>query len=330
MTELSTRDLAVRVLRQQRTAMMAMLGEALDAYKSPVDSSPRSADDDWINTQPRVRREALNGILGLATEQVAELLRVADEHAVALEVLLKADEVLPIPMTTLVRSIHEAFIGVCWSVDPTLTCEQRMTRSAAGTLASSQGNLGPLRQLQKPPEAHLVQVEQAVQGMQDYLKKHGFKLNYDKQTSKMATSVAYGTSRAALKLNVTEASLRYMPGSHHMWSLGSGATHSRNWFTAGLAGSRSQLTIMVTAPLLDFADALVDNVSDYVGLDTQQFHQKAHLRRRMLLARNDGKQLGSVTLGYADYAADRDKALMAPGSVSPSTPTCPGRSRTDP
>jgi hypothetical protein len=83
-----------------------------------------------------------------------------------------------------------------------------------------------------------------------------FKLNYDKQTSKMATSVAYGTSRAALKLNVTEASLRYMPGSHHMWSLGSGATHSRNWFTAGLAGSRSQLTIMVTAPLLDFADAL--------------------------------------------------------------------------
>ena len=71
MTELSTRDLAVRVLRQQRTAMMAMLGEALDAYKSPVDSSPRSADDDWINNQPRVRREALNGILGFATEQVA-------------------------------------------------------------------------------------------------------------------------------------------------------------------------------------------------------------------------------------------------------------------
>src|ERR1019366_7680564 len=94
MTELSTRDLAVRVLQQQRTAMMAILAEALDAYKSPVDSSPRSADDDWINTQPRVQREALNGILGLATEQVAELLRVADEHAVALEVLLKADEVL--------------------------------------------------------------------------------------------------------------------------------------------------------------------------------------------------------------------------------------------
>jgi len=43
----------------------------------------------------------------------------------------------------------------------------------------------------------------------------------------------------------------------------------------------------------------------------------------MLLARNDGRQLGSVTLGYADYAADRDKALMAPGSVPPSTPHLP-------
>ena len=43
--------------------MTAVLGDALDAYKNPVDSSPRSADDDWINTQPRVRRQALNGIL---------------------------------------------------------------------------------------------------------------------------------------------------------------------------------------------------------------------------------------------------------------------------
>jgi hypothetical protein len=101
-----------------------------------------------------------------------------------------------------------------------------------------------------------------------------------------------------------------------MWSLGSGATHSRNWFTAGLAGSRSQLSIMVMAPLLDFADALVDNVSGYVGLDTQQFHQKTHLRRRILLERNDGKRLGSVTLGYADYAADRDQGLVAPARTT--------------
>jgi hypothetical protein len=50
MTELSTRDLAVRVLRQQRTAMMAMLGEALDCR---THSDERSGTR--FATQPSLR-----------------------------------------------------------------------------------------------------------------------------------------------------------------------------------------------------------------------------------------------------------------------------------
>lgn len=310
---LPTRDLAVRVMHQQRVALQAELRLALEAFKTPIAGSPRAIDQTWISTQDQGRREeALNGVLGAAAVHVVEILRVTDEHSVALEVLLMADEILPVPMTALVRSIHEALLEVCWSADPALTSEQRMARAAAVSLAGHQGNLGPLNDIPNSPVAHIAQVKQAVQGTQSYLEQHGYTLRYN-QSGTIATSVTYGSSLAALKTNATDASRRYMPGSHHMWSLGSGATHSRNWFTGGLEGSRSMLAIMAVAPLLDFTDAAVDNIHGYFGLPTSGFHQGAHLRRRVLLARDEGGPLGSVRCGYDEYAANRDQPYASLG-----------------
>ena len=302
---LPTHDLGVRIIRQQRAALQQEMRLALDAFESPKIGSPRATDEAWISAQGRVRERALNGILGLAAEHVAELLRVTNEHSVALEVLLMADELLPIPMMALVRSIHEALLEVCWSTDPTLGPEQRISRAAAVSLAGTQGNLGPLNEIPNPPAEHVTRVRKAVQEMQAYLERHGFTLRYN-QTGTLATSVTYGPSLTALKINTTEASLKYMPGSHHMWSIGSGATHSRNWFTAGLEGSRSLLTIAIVSPLLDFVDNALDNLHGYLGLPTADFHRRAHLRRRALLARNEENPLASVTNGYDDYAAERD------------------------
>lgn len=306
---LPTRDLAVRIIRQQRESFRAELTHAFDAFETPVAGSPRANDDAWISAQASGRSaSALNGVLAVAVEQVAELLRVTDEHSIAIETLLTAGELLPIPTMALVRSVHEGLLEVCWSTDPNLSSEQRMARAAAISLAASQGGLGPLEGVPNPPAAQIAQVKQAIRGMQSYLEAHGFTLRYDR-SGRTAMSVTYGASLATLKINTTDASVKYMPGSHHMWPIGSGATHSRNWFTAGLEGSRSLLAIMVVAPLLDFADAALDNIHGYVGLPTVDFHKRAHLRRRALLARDENSPLGSVTHGYDEYAAERDRPV---------------------
>ena len=103
-----------------------------------------------------------------------------------------------------------------------------------------------------------------------------------------------------MKINMTDSSLAYTPITAHMWPVGSGAAHARNWFTAGLEGSRGQLAIMATAPVFDFCDALIDNLDDYVGLDPAEFHRRAHVRRHALLARADGADRNAQVAGYDD------------------------------
>jgi hypothetical protein len=106
--------------------------------------------------------------------------------------------------------------------------------------------------------------------------------------------------RAHRKSNMTQASTRYMPTTDYMWLVASGATHSRNWFTAGLQGSRRQLAIVVTAHVLDFCDSAEDALDGYVG--PADFDLRGNVRRRGLLARSEGWDPAAPTAGYDDYA----------------------------
>jgi len=307
-----THELAGLILSKQRGALNREFAAAAAAFRSPPPGSPRSADVAWLGSQPRRSREILGGILDVAAEDVGEVLRVTFENCHAIEVLLTAEQILPIPTMTIVRSIHEACLGVCWLADPLLTPEQRTTRAAATTLASIQSSLQTLEQVPSPPPNQVRDKTEAMTGMQELLTKHGFVLNYGKGTSRYALNVSYGDSLVNLKFNATDAGKKYMPGSQFLWPVGSGATHSRSWFTAGLAGSRSQLAIMTTSPILDFADALADHLLGYVGLDATLFHQATHLRRRTLLQRAEGHDPRDAVAGYADYAKVRDSPSRQP------------------
>ncbi len=294
----STQDVAVRVLRQQRAALERELDTALRAVHKPVPGSPRARDAAWLGGRGQRESDGIKGIFGLGVQHAAELLRVAREHSVAIEVLLDAEEILPIPMMSLVRSVHEALLEVCWLTDPTLDSDQRIARAAAVCLASVQGNLSPLGQIPNT-DAQVAEVQKSVAGMHALLKQYGFGLRYDKAGA-LVTTVTLGEGRAALKMNVTELNSLYMQGSEHMWSLGSGGTHSRHWFTVGLEGSRDLLATMVVAPMLDFVDAVIDNIHGYLGLPTEDFHKRAHMRRVALLPRR-----GTPSAGYDEYAAAR-------------------------
>jgi hypothetical protein len=306
--ERPTLDLAAVIVSWQRAALSQALASAAARFRSPISGSRHSSDLEWIAAQPPKRQEGLRAFLDVGATDIAEILRVADEHVAGLEVLLRSDEILPVPMTTLGRSIHEACLYVCRSVDPDATPEQRVTRATAAALASAQGNRKTIEQLPNPPVEEVRRTNEAMTGMQAYIEKQGFTLTRG-TNSNYVVNIKYGATVENLKINVTNVSRLFMPGVHFMWPVGSGATHSQTWFTAGLSGSRGSLAIMAVAPLLDIADLVVDYLFNYVGLDADQFHQAGHRRRRALLMRAESHDPKVATGSYADYAELRDRRL---------------------
>ena len=283
---------------------------ALDSFKQPPADSPRARDVAWCADRVDDESGALVGLLNLGAEHVVELLRVAREHSIAVERLLEAEEILPIPMMSLVRSVHESFLEVCALSDPSLTCEQRLAAAAATVLASAQGNIAPLSQI-GGGDVELPRVLQSVEDGRLLLERLGFTMRFNKAGTDV-TSVIYGPGRAALKINVTELNKRYMPGTEHMWTLGSGGTHSRHWFTAGLEGSRDTISVMVVGPMLDSCDYVIDNVLGYVGLPIHDFHTLTHRRRNaLLLSQQRGLGQGAARAGYAEYDAVRRGLVRA-------------------
>jgi len=311
MSERSTWDLAALLLKQQRASMSECLASVGAGFADPRPGTPRAADRKWIKASGRAARaKALEGVLAAGAQFVVQLLGVAEEHARALEVLLVGQDILPVPSLTVGRSIHEALLVVCWCADPAISTEARLARAGAVTLGSAQENV---RTLRLTPGNRSAELQAAIAGMADmqrYLERHGFLLRRGKDgKAEFADRVDFGGARSTTSPNITEASARYMPGTHHMWVIASGATHSRDWFTAALAGPRGQLAIMAASPVFDYCDRAIDVLGSYVGVDTGEFHRRAHVRRHALLKRAESHDVRSFVAGYDDYAAVRDRPL---------------------
>ena len=179
-----------------------------------------------------------------------------------------------------------------------------MARAAAMTLATPQGSHQALVDFPGAPDAERVRVTQAMAGSQAYLQECGFVLNFGKAGKPYALNVRFGSSVANVKVNTTDASRRHTPGTHYLWAIGSGATHSRTWFTMGLEGPWDQAVVMITGPLLDIEDALVDSILGYVGMREAitKRHENTHLRRQSIMKSVYPR---SVSVPYSEYAAQR-------------------------
>ena len=179
---------------------------------------------------------------------------------------------LPLPISSLGRSIHEAALGLAMLFDPSLPPEQRIARMGAFQLENAQGALNALATF-------------GLQYRHAYMKKAGFEIHPKRGKAPLADAVTWGASKASLKQNVTAASELYTPKTHYSWVLGSGATHCRLWYSDGLSGDWETIVVGAVAPLLDVADLIVDKLLGYLGVDGQLLHENTHRRRRALLGR---------------------------------------------
>ena len=154
-------------------------------------------DLSWIAGQRLTVRERLAAVLDGAALDVQEILRSAHEHVQAIETLLRANEMLPIPAMTLVRSIHESVLMICWLTDPALAPVQRLTRAAALRLTQSQGSHRTIGDFPGNLQEDSERVRKAMVDMQRYLTKAGSCSGSARREVCTPLTSATGTSRPA-------------------------------------------------------------------------------------------------------------------------------------
>lgn len=273
------------IIAQERAALSVALEKGVRTFEDPVQGSAREADRVLIAVQPSRRRKNLEGMATALVQDAYNQLRSIDQYAQAIPHLLSGDEMLPLPISSLGRSIHEAALGLAMLFDPSLTPEQRIARMGAFQLENAQGALNALATFGLQYRDEEKELFEKLALRHAYMKKAGFEIHPKRGKAPLADAVTWGASKASLKQNVTAASELYTPKTHYSWVLGSGATHCRLWYSDGLSGDWETIVVGAVAPLLDVADLIVDKLLGYLGVDGQLLHENTHRRRRALLGR---------------------------------------------
>lgn len=144
MGETTIGHVAAAIIDDERVALTAALEKALETFRSPMKESARKADQDLIAVQIPARRENLKGLsLGLV-QDVYNQLRSLDQYAQAITTVLTTDSMLPLPVSSMVRSIHEGALELAGLTDASLSPQQRIARMGAFQLENAQGALNAL------------------------------------------------------------------------------------------------------------------------------------------------------------------------------------------
>ncbi|KAA0977153.1 hypothetical protein FQ154_09655 [Paeniglutamicibacter gangotriensis] len=306
MAERSVEELASVIIEQERKALAIAFDAAMVSLKRPPERSIRAIDKNFIDAQAPGVRKHLHGMTAKLVHDAAEILDSMDQYAQAIQRILAAHEMLPMPLSSMVRSIHEFALILCPLFDPDLPPGERIANMGALHLANAQGGLDALEAFPLNQQKERHKKIEAVAGIQEYMKKAGYEIHANKSKPHLATGVSWGAEKVSLRDNTTKASERYTPGIHYNWVLGSGATHGRLWYSNGLEGQWSMIVVGAVAPLLDISDLLVNIPLGYAGVDGRRLHLQTHTRRCALLARTSpGMEMGT----YDNYRAQTEESI---------------------
>jgi hypothetical protein len=281
--------LVQRILAQQKTTIAVAATQALDRFGNPPAGSAALRDQEWA--QQHRHKDTVTAAFAESAGTVASLLAAADEYSRGIMALLDDDQMLALPAMNCVRAIHDASLRICWLVDPGISAEARLARSAADFLATVQGGI-PVLRIFNQSLGDRGDLQRGLKG-RDGAVKHfvGVGLEVKLKENGDAIHVRCGNNVANVNVKSTDLSLTYTPLIHYAWGLNSGATHSNPWLTHGLSGPWSQILVSMISPLLDISDALASNLLGYVGLPADEVHRSTHTRRLLLTDRygRDGR-----------------------------------------
>lgn len=292
--------LVQRIVRQQGLMIQCAAKDAVKNFASPPVGSSALRDRQWAEQTHDA--ELVQGAYVSAAESVATLLQTMEEYRLAILALLADSKMLPHPVMSCVRAIHDAALRICSLTDPTISPQERLARSAADFLAKVQGGIPVLHTLEGVMDdgrQDLQRVQEARTGAIDLFRGIGLEVQV-KESTGQAQNVRCEGKVANVDVKSTDLSQKYTPLVHFAWGLNSGAAHSNIWLTHGLSGPWAQMLVSMVFPLLDISDALVTNLLGYAGLPSTEIRKATHFRRIILMQRT------GVPGPYADFTAYAD------------------------
>lgn len=180
MADRPVEELAAIIIRQERTALTNALDAAVRTFDSPPDGSARSIDKKTIDVQGSVAKENLHGMAASLAEDAYNILRSMDQYAQAIQHVLTGDQMLPLPLSSMFRSIHECALVLCPLFDPAIQSDERIARMGAMHLAKAQGGLDALQAFPQNQQKEKQKKTEAVAGIQQYMKKAGYEIHAHK------------------------------------------------------------------------------------------------------------------------------------------------------
>lgn len=278
--------LVQRLIDQQLDRLRAYLLQAHELVAHPTDGTVARADLGHVNASPNATE--LAGLHWWAHRSAILNVHAAAEHLMGVRAILSSGELLPLPAMAAGRAVYEAVIQTCWLLDVEVSVEQRVARWAGRLLHDTQE---PPNALDTFGEAEAVEHEKSVmvEGRalgQQLMTEAGFQLlAKGGDRADETRHVSYHGAVSQLTPNISDFVARFTPDQQSLWTLFSGANHSRGWLVAGIEGHAEELVTSILTPLIDTGDALAVEVGRYFGLNPRDVVTRLHRHRGVLLRR---------------------------------------------
>jgi hypothetical protein len=278
------------------------LKAALDDYASstPAPGCQHQADIASARRADRRFRKAQQHLLAAGQLQAKLMFVNAYDHLVSVGRLLGSDGAMSLyAHTTLSRSVCEAAVRHAWLLDPSISYEERITRSAAMLFANAENRLAGAREV---PVHNLG--ASTVQNLIDncaaeyrqvckLLERAGMDRALDRAGKKTARiELRSPVVKVAVKLDIGPLMSSLLPDSPGWYRISSGIAHSAAWVLHDALAGTSGPDLALTPDLMEVAAAaesaisasalIIERHATYYGYDPEPRVRQSQQRREML------------------------------------------------
>lgn len=319
-----------RLITQQRRDVRTSIIAAIDLAAGNLELSGTGLRNlvSWMESHEQY--ELLRPIFDAGLDDAFRLLGGLDEHALAIEILMRQSHGHSMATSTLLRGLVEGVLAVCYLFDAKIPPARAAARMVAFRLDSMEGTERTAVEFGiDMPGEELAQVREAGEGMRELLRDHGFSLVTNK--AGFTVAVHFDGEKAPVKINATDAMRKYMPDETYGWWVASGAVHSKGWFlpsfTEGieepaLSGPEDAIATIVIS-LLRASEALMETVSAHTGYDTKGIEARTFNRLKAVLAKGRNQSFSPIDIetfqsrgkgaGWTREASKLSAAFIQPG-----------------
>lgn len=302
MSSISPGQYAARLVAATRKDVLTALERATSGVGAEEQGSARSQVMTWLHVHD-TEDEFFRYVANENRDDASRLLNAADQHAAAMEHLLKSGVAYG-SLATLERALLEAVLTLCYVHDRQASPERLMLRMIARTLDTFEGShRAQLHFTRTFTTAKRRSGEENIAGVRDLLRTHGVSIEPEKSGG--TPHIGFMGVKENVKFDATAAARHFLGTDAHHWSTSSGATHSKAWYLVAISpeldehGKSTGTSVMGAATLgaLRGSRALLQAIEGFTGFSTRPEQDRVFRREKALVSQlNGGAAIDPVSL----------------------------------